>query len=178
MITNVKDEINDVFEFFGHPQLVNYINVEFCNRMNVAAASASYIKKQIKISSKYWNFASDTDKIETLRHEACHIVDSYRHQKGIAKRNIYMYNRTQGHEDVWKNLMIELGYRNPNPYHCYGYSFGNRCKYNCQKCKYSSIEFSVRRGNLYMKQKLVKCPKCGEFDTPNSTIQFLKAGEI
>jgi len=126
-IQEAREWTRYTFETLDCPELIDATKIEFNNRMTVAMGTAQYFKNKrsysydgetrcttfknqglIKLSRKLFDRASEKDQIETVIHEACHIVDRHLNNPRCKK--------TEGHGPTWKALMEKCGIE-PKRYH-------------------------------------------------------------
>lgn len=82
--------------------LTSLISIEWNNRFITRLADGALfvnpLRGRIRIGTKYWERASDSQKRQTIIHEACHIVAFHQHGLDI---------KPHGHE--WKHAMRKCG---------------------------------------------------------------------
>jgi len=93
-------EKNDCLDLFKK------IKVEYSNRMTRAAGKAYYTKNLIVLSAPLLRRTARQDQIDTVVHEACHLISWHLHSTA-----------GRGHGRAWRKTMILAGY--PNPARCH-----------------------------------------------------------
>ena len=98
-LTEITEIIHDCFRKLGCETLVGTISVSFNGRFTSRMGDAHYSNKAIRLSKPLWPIASPEERLQTIIHEACHIVADH------------LYNRRfiQAHGREWKRLMIRMG---------------------------------------------------------------------
>lgn len=87
--------------------LIDKTHIEWNNRMTTTFADALYFcgVARLRFSTKIWGLAleqkGEQEAIDTVIHEACHIVDKF-------QGNPY-HKATKGHGPTWKALMSKCG---------------------------------------------------------------------
>ncbi len=93
----------------GVPELVGKVrfawNSRFIARMGDARWSFSRGHGLIRLSSALWQKATDEAQMETVAHEACHVIADYR------------FGSRQKHGPRWRQMMRLCGYENPRRCH-------------------------------------------------------------
>jgi SprT protein len=94
--------VKDTYKELGCPELFDETDIVWNNRLRATVGRARYNPKRrhtIELSRQLWpHFRKDDDRLETIMHEACHIVANYMHGRSIS-----------AHGYQWKTLMMELG---------------------------------------------------------------------
>jgi predicted SprT family Zn-dependent metalloprotease len=133
---HARGVIQLTFDQLGYSHLDKITRLEwnnrFVNRAGDATVTATKTKDligKIRLGIKYFAIADENNKLETLVHEACHIVDQY-------KWHIEGGNRKfDGHGQIWKDLMRQVGYPDASPFHCVNTSaFKSYYVFNCPRC--------------------------------------------
>ena len=128
MITSgqIRERIEFACNANSVPELANKITFEFNNRFTAKAGEANYSKNNIRISTKLFARASEAEQVETVIHEASHLISYAKHGK-IGR----------GHKDLWKATMRNCGVI-PNRTHnidCTGLARKNSTHtITCSKC--------------------------------------------
>ena len=110
-ITNedVRKLINYTCDKCGVPELAPRIRFEWSNQLKTTMGNARVVISaqgnggHIKLSVPVYSLASHKDQIETVIHETCHIVVSYKYIRGDYRA------RPKGHGREWKNAMHACG---------------------------------------------------------------------
>lgn len=163
-IKMIKEWMTYTFDELNCPLSVDDIHVSFNKRFTRKLGVATYhpLKKfyapngwthyKIQFSHKYWMKGTEEEKIETIVHETCHIVD-------------YFNRKTSDHGPIWQNLMIRCGFE---PRACKSVSFEiAEYKYawcECRKHKITKNRYGrIRNGtNNYV------CRHCKTYLTLNN----------
>jgi predicted SprT family Zn-dependent metalloprotease len=93
----------DVPDLAGLTDLV--WNSRFTARMGDARWDARLGRGRIRLSRALWPRASRDEQVETIVHEACHVIAGFLH------------GPKQGHGPRWQELMRRCGYENPRRCH-------------------------------------------------------------
>ena len=87
----------------GVPELTQVILVEWNPRFTCRLGDASYnrvtYRARIRLSTPLWPRASTEVRMETVVHEACHVIVSFKHGFGLA-----------AHDAEWKQAMQNCGF--------------------------------------------------------------------
>lgn len=91
------------------PELVGKVrivwNSRFISRMGDARWSLTQGRGLIRLSRPLWPKASEEERMETVIHEACHIIADYK------------FGSRQIHGPRWQQMMRLCGYENPRRCH-------------------------------------------------------------
>lgn len=159
------------------PEVIDCIEIEFCQRKRTTIGTAwthfdaahKYPAKHplhpftgrkpgglIKINTKVFQRAPETECIETLTHEIAHILANLKAGKCV------------GHKRGWKEMMKKLGY--PNPSRCHTVDVKDLARrqkryiLKCPGCQWLSKITAARRTRWYKKLKKglteIRCTKC------------------
>jgi len=141
------------------PDLAKKISVSFNARFTARMGDATYNAKtgtgRVRLSAPLWPKANRDEQIETVIHEACHVVVIFKH------------GRVSAHGAEWIAMMTKCGY--PNPGRCHTVDKENiaarrrqnRFKIQCGCAEGGSVgPVWARRIRQGVK---AKCTKCGHF---------------
>lgn len=99
---DVRAALELCYQQWGVPQLLNITAIEFNNKFRRKGADAIYYHNRgygrIRFSTKIFNLMGYDEQLNTVAHEAAHLVDSYKH------------GHCTGHGPSWKKLMTQLGF--------------------------------------------------------------------
>lgn len=116
-VVDAHKVIHDTFKALGVPELCDNTVIKFNSRLSSTAGKATWRKcgdiNMIELSSKIWGHVNITDtfRIETAVHEACHIADDFIQ---IVRHKLW---HPKSHGGTWKNLMHLSGYSNARACH-------------------------------------------------------------
>lgn len=84
----------------GYAHMAHVITWRFSNRLKstLGQARCLYGKYEIELSSYLWATIGEEEKMDTVKHEACHILAFYKYGK-----------KAWGHGPLWKECMENAG---------------------------------------------------------------------
>jgi predicted SprT family Zn-dependent metalloprotease len=103
------DQIQELVAYsLNEFNLNDKVQVEFSNKMTKALGRCTYSRltgqTTIKISTKLWERANDSERENTVIHESAHAVQ-------------FIQTGSSDHGDKWKDIHTKIG-GTPNQYHC------------------------------------------------------------
>lgn len=149
------------FEQLGVPHLIDSTTFELNNRFVGRAADASVSFRSgervgtIRIGTKYLAVAPQECRIQTFVHEAVHIADAH--------FNPWTWNKGNGHNATWFNLMRHAGYPNARPTCSVNLNdFKTFYRHYCPCGKIITISSNLF-GRIRNQTRFYSCPKCGNY---------------
>jgi predicted SprT family Zn-dependent metalloprotease len=143
--------IRDVCEKCGCPEIEDEIRLEWSNRltssMGVSIKKAPVKGFTIRLSVKLFSRASHEEQINTVAHEACHVID------GIVN------GWRAPHGETWEGFMRQAGYSSERCHTVSNAGLVKRFVYECVTCC-KEFELSTRMHNSIVRGSVRYCRKC------------------
>lgn len=155
-ISEIRAIIRAACEVNGCADLADKIPVKWSNRMTSAMGKASYRiggGYSITLSAPLFDRASYDERVQTIAHEACHVIDGY------------INDRRMSHGPTWKACMRRAGYA---PARCHSVSNAGLVRRYVYVCPNGCSEYriSTRMHNSIERGQHRVCRRC------RSTIKY------
>lgn len=150
-INEITRLIKEAGEKNNYPEIMDWVDIRWSNRMTSAMGSAQkqYGRYVISLSTKLFARATEEEKIQVVVHEACHVI------AGL------ITGRRMKHDHEWRQTMRNAGF-SPDVYHsvsCTG--LRKKVKRYVWECPNgcNTFKVSTRTHNNLMKRG-GRCPSC------------------
>lgn len=119
---------------------------------------------QVRLGTKLFAVAPESEKLQIIVHEVCHIANEY---LWYSDSNVRKF-KYESHGYYWRKLMSQVGYPGASPYHCIETKqFKTYYLWKCIGCGNKGKLTAQMGGRIINRTARKACPQCRTSVNPN-----------